>query len=80
MRMKMTTLASLAFLMLLLMFSPATSRAREPHPEIRAALASLRQAKDELQHAARDYHGHRAAAAQHVDEAIREAEICMHEQ
>jgi type II secretory pathway component PulM len=76
---KKTTMASLALLSLLLMFTPASSRAREPHPEIRAALDSLRQARADLQNAARDYHGHRAAALQHVDEAIHEAEMCMHE-
>ncbi len=80
MKMKKTTMGSLAVLALMLMFTPASSRAREPHPEIRAALDSLRQARSDLQNAARDFHGHRAAALHHVDEAIHEAEICMQEQ
>lgn len=51
----------------------------EPHPEIRAALEGLRSAKAHLESAKHDFHGHRVAALKHVDEAIAEAEICMHE-
>ena len=51
----------------------------EPHPEIHAALEAMRNAKDHLEHAAHDYHGHRVKAIEHLDRAIHEAEICMEE-
>jgi len=51
----------------------------EPHPEIHAALEAMHNAKDHLEHAAHDYHGHRVKAIEHLDQAIHEAEICMDE-
>ncbi len=57
--------------------APARAAAAEPHPEIRAALANLREAREHLAHGAHDFGGHRVAAMQHVDEAIREAETCL---
>jgi hypothetical protein len=53
---------------------PATP---EPHPEIRDALASLRRAKDHLDHAAHDFGGHRVDAIKSIDESIRQLEICL---
>jgi hypothetical protein len=47
------------------------------HPEIHDALASLRRAKDHLEHAAHDFGGHRADALHATDEAIRQLEICL---
>lgn len=76
---KKTTLGSLTVLALLLMLTPAQTGARERHPEIRAALDSLQTARTDLQQARHDYHGHRAAALHHVDEAIHEAQTCMQE-
>jgi hypothetical protein len=67
-----------ALLTLLLVMSPALP-AYEPHPEIRAALEALHNAKAHLEEAAHDFHGHRVEAIKHVDAAIHEAEICMHE-
>jgi len=64
--------------MLVLATAPASS-SRERHPEIRAALDALQSARAHLNAAARDYHGHRAEAVRHVDEAIHEAQICMQE-
>jgi hypothetical protein len=55
----------------------APAAAPEPHPEIRAALEAMRNAKEHLQKAVPDYHGHRVAAIKHLDAAIHEAEICM---
>jgi len=45
---------------------------RERHPEMMRALQSLQQAKNELQHSAHDFGGHRVKAIQETDEAIRE--------
>jgi hypothetical protein len=47
------------------------------HPEIRDALASLRHAREHLEHAAHDFGGHRADALHATDEAIRQLEICL---
>jgi hypothetical protein len=54
--------------------APATP---EPHPEIREALASLRRAKDHLEHAAHDFDGHRVDAIKAIDESIRQLELCL---
>src|SRR5690242_16995073 len=37
---------------------------RERHPELRRALAALERAQTDLQRSARDFHGHRAKAAE----------------
>ena len=57
--------------------SPAATPAAEPHPEIREAIASLRRAKEHLEHAAHDFGGHRVEAIRATDEAIRQLEICL---
>ena len=49
----------------------------EPHPEIREAIASLRRAKDHLEHAAHDFGGHRVEAIKATDEAIHQLEDCL---
>jgi hypothetical protein len=60
--------------------APAAAAAPpEPHPEIHAALEAMHNAKDHLEHASHDYHGHRVKAIEHLDQAIHEAEICMEE-
>ncbi len=45
---------------------------QEMHPEIRAALRHLNQARESLAHAAHDFGGHRAKALELTDSAIRE--------
>ena len=52
----------------------AAAAAAEPQPHMRAALASLRAAREHLDKAAPDKGGHRASAIVHVDEAIKETE------
>jgi hypothetical protein len=47
-----------------------------PHPHIHAGLEAMRAAKRHLEQAAHDYEGHRVKAIEHLDAAIREAEIC----
>jgi len=51
--------------------------AAEPHPEIREAIASLRRAKEHMEHGAHDFGGHRVEALKATDEAIRQLEICL---
>lgn len=56
--------------------SPAPAPPEE-HPQIRAALAALRDSKEHLEHAAHDFGGHRVEAIKAIDEAIRQLEICL---
>jgi len=50
-----------------------------PHPRVEHAIEALHSAREHMEHAEGEFHGHRDAAIHHIDEAIREAEICMHE-
>jgi hypothetical protein len=50
---------------------------REAHPEIREAIASLRRAKEHMEHAAHDFGGHRVEAIRATDVAIRQLEDCL---
>jgi len=49
----------------------------ERHPHIDEALEHMRAAKKELETAEHDFDGHRVKSIEHLDQAIREAEICM---
>jgi hypothetical protein len=51
--------------------------APEPHPEIRAAIGSLRNAKKHMEDAAHDFGGHRVEALKATDEAIHQLELCL---
>lgn len=55
----------------------AATPAAEPHPEIREAIASLRHAREHLQHAKHDFGGHREEALRATDEAIHQLEVCL---
>jgi hypothetical protein len=57
--------------------SPPPAAAPEPHPQIREAIASLRRAKEHLEHAAHDFGGHRVEAIRATDQAIRQLEECL---
>lgn len=60
--------------------SPAASPAgmpAEPHPEIRAALDALQNARNHLAHGAHDFGGHRAQALNLTDQAIRECRAAL---
>jgi hypothetical protein len=59
--------------------TPAPVPAATPadHPEIHDALASLRHAREHLEHAAHDFGGHKADALRATDEAIHQLEICL---
>jgi hypothetical protein len=49
----------------------------EKHPEIHAAMVHLREAKQNLEHAAHDFRGHRVAALKHVNEALEECRLAL---
>ena len=49
----------------------------ERHPKIREAIASLRASREDLEHAAHDFGGHRVDAMHAIDEAIKQLEICL---
>lgn len=55
----------------------AAAAAAERHPEIRDAIAALRNAREHLEHGAHDFGGHRVDAIRAVDEAIRQLQICL---
>jgi hypothetical protein len=55
----------------------AAAAVPERHPHIDEALESMRAAKHHLESAEHDFDGHRAKAIEHLNRAIREAEICM---
>jgi hypothetical protein len=74
MKMRMMAVSTVAALMLAI---TPTSPAFERHPEIRAAIESLRNAKEHLEHAAHDFHGHRVDAIRAIDEAERQLRLCM---
>jgi hypothetical protein len=69
----MGAFAVLGLMFVLSMPSPAF----EGHPEIRAALESLHNAKVHLEQAKHDFHGHRADAIKAINEATRQLEICL---
>ena len=56
---------------------PATANPAEPHPEIREAIASLRRAKEHMEHAAHDFGGHRVEAIRATEEAIHQLEEAL---
>ena len=49
----------------------------EGHAEIHEAIASLRHAREHLQHAKHDFGGHRAEAVRAIDESIHQLQICL---
>ena len=61
--------------------APVAPAAAQPntHPHIDEALEAMRAAKKHLQTAEHDFKGHRSKAVYHLDEAIKEAEICLNE-
>jgi Spy/CpxP family protein refolding chaperone len=58
---------------------PAVAAMPQRHPHILEGLEAMRNAKHHLEAAVGDFHGHRARAIQHLDQAIHEAEICEQE-
>ena len=56
---------------------PAVAAMPEAHPHIEEALEAMRSAKKHLEMAEHDFKGHRAKSLEHLNQAIREAEICI---
>ena len=75
MKKRLTGLLSLFALLLVL--SPASPAAGERHPQIRAAMRALQNAKEHLEHAAHDFGGHRVEAIRAIDEAHHQLELCL---
>lgn len=57
--------------------TPVVRHKGEPHPEIRDAIRALQNARDHLDHAAHDFHGHRVDAIGAIDAALKQLRICM---
>ena len=58
---------------------PAVAAMPQKHPHIHEALEAMKTARGSLEAAEHDFHGHRTKAVEHLNQAIREAEICEHE-
>jgi hypothetical protein len=50
---------------------------REPHPEIRKAIAALERAKKDMQRASHDFGGHRVDALAACDKAIEQLRLAL---
>lgn len=50
-----------------------------PRPRVEHAIEAMHSAKEHLEHAEGEFHGHRARAIEHLDAAIHEAEECLRE-
>ena len=55
----------------------STARAAERHPEIQKAIGALERARGALQDAAHDFCGHRAAALEATDNALRQLRLAL---
>jgi hypothetical protein len=53
------------------------AEAQERHPKIREAIRALDAAKDDLNHAAHDFGGHRVDALRACDNAIAQLRTCL---
>jgi hypothetical protein len=73
------TLIILVIFFMTLAFTVSAAAPPPPHPRVEHALEALHSAKDHMEHAEGEFHGHRAKAVEHIDAAIHEAEICMQE-
>jgi len=49
----------------------------EPHPHIHAAIAELREAREELRTAAHDFCGHRKEAIEKTDQALHQLQRAL---
>ena len=61
--------------------SPAAAATTQEYrrPNIHEAIEAMRNAREHLQQAQGNFHGHRQKAIDHLNSAIHEAEICEHE-
>jgi hypothetical protein len=77
MKARLMTGLGIAAIFLALSFPSGAPAKPADHPEIRDAIAALRNARGHLQHARHDYGGHRQDAIRATDEAIHQLEICL---
>jgi hypothetical protein len=61
----------------LALLAGATAAHAEPHPAIRAAINALQKARNDLQHAAHDFGGHRVAAIESIDRALEQLRLAL---
>jgi hypothetical protein len=73
------SLVVLVTFLLALAFTATAAPVPPPHPRVEHALEAMHSAKDHMEHAEGEFHGHRAKAIEHLDAAIHEADICMQE-
>ena len=73
------TLVVVMTFVLALAFTATAAPVPPPHPRVEHALEAMRSAKDHMEHAEGEFHGHRAKAVEHLDIAFHEADICMQE-
>jgi hypothetical protein len=57
--------------------SAQTAPPPESHPHIRAAIGELREAREELRTAARDFCGHRAEAVEATNAALKQLQLAL---
>jgi hypothetical protein len=79
--MKKVGLMSLVITMTVLLTLAFSSAAPvpPPHPRVHEAIEAMRHAREHMEHADGEFHGHRARTIEHLDAAIHEAEACMQE-
>jgi hypothetical protein len=77
------TVVSTAALALALSFTTGAAAGPRPampsHPRVEKAIEGMRNAREHMQHAEGEFHGHREKTIEHLDAAIHEAEICLSE-
>ena len=56
---------------------PASAERRERHPEIREGIRALERARNDLQHAAHDFHDHREEALESVNRALNQLQAAL---
>lgn len=74
-----TVVLTLAFSAVVLQPRATAAPPPPPHPRVEKALEAMHNAKEHMEHAEGEFHGHRAKSIEHLDAAIHEAEICMQE-
>ena len=74
-----SAIASAAAAGIVLAAGAAEAQAPPPdrHPKIRQAIRALEGAKEDMQHAAHDFGGHREDALRACDEAIRQLQLAL---
>jgi hypothetical protein len=75
---KFTFLPWIALLTLAVVSVPRSAQtAPEPHPHIHAAVAELKEAREELRTAAHDFCGHRKEALEATNAALKQLQLAL---